>query len=32
MHLYRYIEDVYRLSTEQNYYAKEEAGSDINTD
>jgi hypothetical protein len=32
MHLRRHIEDVYRLSTERNYYSKKEIGSDMDTD
>lgn len=32
MYLHRHTEDVYRLATERNYYAKEEAGSDIDTE
>ncbi|KAJ6103824.1 hypothetical protein N7486_004046 [Penicillium sp. IBT 16267x] len=35
MHLRRHAEDVHRLATERNYYAKEEkeeSGSDIDTD
>jgi hypothetical protein len=32
MHLRRHAEDVHRLATERNYYAKDESGSDIDTD
>ncbi|CAI7636376.1 unnamed protein product [Penicillium pancosmium] len=32
MHLRRHAEDVHRLATERNYHAKEESGSDIDTD
>jgi predicted DNA-binding protein (UPF0278 family) len=32
MHLRRHAEEVHRLSTERNYYAKEDTGSDIDTD
>jgi hypothetical protein len=32
MHLRRHTEEVYRLSTKRNYYAKEDTGSDIDTD
>jgi hypothetical protein len=32
MHLRRHAEEVHRLSTERNYYAKEDTGPDIDTD
>ncbi|CAG8337405.1 unnamed protein product, partial [Penicillium salamii] len=32
MHLRRHAEEVHRLSTERNYYTKEDTGSDIDTD
>ncbi|KAJ5481525.1 hypothetical protein N7475_000337 [Penicillium sp. IBT 31633x] len=32
MHLRRHVEEVHHLSTERNYYTKEEMGSDIDTD
>ncbi|CAG8146657.1 unnamed protein product [Penicillium nalgiovense] len=32
MHLRRHAEEVHRLSTERNYYTKEDMGSDIDTD
>lgn len=32
MHLRRHAENVHRLATERNYYAKEVSGSDIDTD
>ncbi|KAJ5403993.1 hypothetical protein N7509_003864 [Penicillium cosmopolitanum] len=32
MYLRRHAEDVHRLATERNYYAKEKSGSDIDTD
>lgn len=32
MYILRHLEDVHRLATERNYYAKEESGSDIDTD
>jgi hypothetical protein len=32
MHLRRHAEVVHRLSTERNYYSKEQRGSDIDTD
>ncbi|KAJ5662803.1 hypothetical protein N7507_003534 [Penicillium longicatenatum] len=32
IHLRRHTQDIHRLTTERNYHAKEESGSDINTD
>ena len=32
MHLRRHAEEIHRLSTERNYYVKEDTGSDIDTD